>query len=99
MTHAGLSDDVITTHIRTHGVAQSLQIPDLIHLRNNQVSDFVITTLQHPPAPPAPAVPVVAAPAPVFVEVQPAPPPVYFHMHHHRRHRNPHVSWGFSFHD
>ena len=99
MTHAGLSDDVITTHIRTHGVAQSLQVPDLIHLRNNQVSDVVITTLQHPPLP---AAPVAVAQTPVIVEeyyVAPPPPPLHFRMHHHRHHGRPHMSWGVSFHD
>jgi hypothetical protein len=99
MSRAGLSENVIITHIQTHGVAQKLQVPDLIHLRNNQVSDVIITSYQNPPVPQA-AVP-VAAPAPVIVEQhyisRPPPPPLFFHMHHHPHRGRSHVGWGVTF--
>src|SRR6476469_7075927 len=49
MTQAGLSDDVIATHIRANGVAQPLQVNDLIGLRNMGVRDSVINAMQQTP--------------------------------------------------
>ena len=46
MTQAGLSDDVIATHIRAHGVAHPPQVNDLITLRNQGVSDNVLKAMQ-----------------------------------------------------
>jgi hypothetical protein len=51
MTRAGLSDDVIISHIRAHGVARPLEVNDLIALRNQGVSDAVIKALQTSPGP------------------------------------------------
>src|SRR5687767_11100244 len=51
MTRAGLSEDVIATHIRANGVAQVPQVNDLIYLRNQGVGDYVIKAMQQ--APPA----------------------------------------------
>ena len=48
MTEAGLSDDVITTHIRANGVTQPPQVSDLIQLRNAGVSDPVGPCSEHP---------------------------------------------------
>jgi outer membrane lipoprotein SlyB len=100
MTQAGLSDDVIVTHIRAHGVAQSPQVDDLITLRNARVSDSVINAMQEPPPSVAP---VEYRTAPVIVEEHYVyPPPRWYyrhHHHHHRRHRQPGVAWGFEFHD
>jgi hypothetical protein len=107
MTQAGLSDDVITTHIRASGVAQPLAVGDLIHLRNMGVRDAVINAMQQTPprgAPAAlayPAYPAYPAGGPVVVEHHyPAWGPVWYgppraHFHHHHRPRG-HVSWGFS---
>ena len=51
MTRAGLSEDVIATHIRANGVAQLPQVNDLIYLRNQGVGDYVIKTMQQAPPP------------------------------------------------
>jgi hypothetical protein len=53
MTQAGLSEDVIATHIRAHGVAHPPAVNDLIVLRNQGVSDRVIQALQQTPPPAA----------------------------------------------
>jgi hypothetical protein len=108
MTQAGLSDDVITTHIRASGVAQPLAVGDLIQLRNMGVRDTVINAMQQ--TPPRGGQPVSAYPAyPVGREVivQPVypawygPPPYWygpprpaFYYHQHRP--RGHVSWGVS---
>lgn len=113
MTQAGLSEEVIATHVRANGVAQSPGVNDLIFLRNNGVSDRVIQALQQTPppniAPPAYSGPVAyAVPPPREVIVEQyygppwyrCPPPSYHyhHRHHGHRHRSPPgVSWGFSF--
>jgi len=110
MTQAGLSEDVIATHVRASGVAQPPGVSDLIFLRNNGVSDRVIQALQQTPppnvAPAGYAAPVAyAAPPPRGVVVEHyygrpwyACPPPHYHYHHRHRHRHPPgVSWGFSF--
>ena len=53
MSQAGLSDNVITTHIRANGVASPPSVPDLITLQNAGVSDFVIEAMQQTPPPTA----------------------------------------------
>lgn len=106
MTRAGLSPDVISTHIRANGVAQVPQVNDLIHLRNNGVGDYVIQTMQQAPPPPG-ATAVYGPPLSqrqVVVEHHygpwyPPPPAPCFHYHHRHGHgRRGHVGWGFSFH-
>jgi hypothetical protein len=108
MTQAGLSEDVIATHIRAHGVARPPAVNDLIILRNQGVSDRVIQALQQTPPPTAAAVPVsyaVGPPRAVLVEPYYCPPPPpHFYFHHGHRHRHHHhhgsgVRWGFSFSD
>jgi hypothetical protein len=102
MTQAGLSDDVIVTHVRANGVAQPLAVNDLIGLRNMGVRDSVINAMQQTPprnAQVAPAYAVYPPPAPgVIVQHHYAPwcpPPAPFvHYHHHPRRGK--VSWGFS---
>jgi Outer membrane lipoprotein len=108
MTQAGLSEDVISTHIRAHGVARSPSVNDLIVLRNQGVSDRVIQALQRTPPPAAaqavyaPAGYVVGPPRGVIVENYYEPwyrcPPPYAHFHYYDRHwHRPGPSWGFSF--
>ncbi len=112
MSRAGLSEDVIATHVRTNGVTQTLQVNDLIYLRNQGVPDSVLQAMQQAPTAQArynaaytAAVPPPPATAPVVVEhVYPAyaPPPPYFYYrgcypHYHHYHRPNHVHWGFSF--
>lgn len=100
MTQAGLSDEVITAHIRANGVARPPQVNDLINLRNQGVSDHVITALQTTRAPVA-VVRGPAPPPPVIVEevhydpwwCPPGPP-----WRYHPMHRRAGVSWGFHFH-
>jgi hypothetical protein len=109
MTQAGLSEDVISTHIRAHGVAQPPTAGDLINLRNQGVSDRVLQALQQTPSPVTPvsyAVPqreVVVEQyygpgyyGPGYYAPAYCPPPAYLHYHHHR-HRRHGPSWGFSF--
>lgn len=103
MTRAGLSDDVIVTHIRARGVAQAPNANDLITLRNAGVSDPVIRAMQEAPSPTA-SPPVVYAPRPrpvIVEEYYYAPPPPRWVRHHHHHHPpvcDPHFEWGFSFH-
>jgi len=104
MTRAGLSEDVIATHIRANGVAQVPQVNDLIYLRNQGVGDFVIKALQQAP-PPGGAV-AYGPPLPreqVIVEhhyggpwCAPAPAP-FFHYHGHGHRHRGRTHWGFSF--
>ena len=104
MTQAGLSDDVIATHIRANGVAQPLAVNDLIGLRNMGVRDSVINAMQQTPprvGQPAAFYPAYGPPPGVIVEHYygpwgPPPPAFYFH-HHHRRPRPSGVSWGVAF--
>lgn len=112
MTAAGLGDDVIMTHIRTHGVAAPLTAADLITLKSRGVSDRVMQAMQQqgPPTlsgPPAvvggPAV--IGAPAVIVQEPCYGPPPVvfhhapYYHRRHHHHHPRPGFHWGVAFHD
>ena len=105
MTQAGLSEDIIRTHIESQGVARPLQVGDLIALRNAGVSDGVIQAMQRTPVPrqsdPSPT----PNPRPVFVEEHhyfgpPCPP--YGPYGRHRFHRYWHaprrqgVSWGVT---
>jgi hypothetical protein len=101
MTQAGLSDDVISTHIRANGMAQPLGVNDLINLRNVGVRDSVINTMQQ--TPPRLATAATAYPAyparEVVVEHHYGypPPPVIIHRPYCPPHRG-HVGWGFSIH-
>ena len=104
MTQAGLSDDVIATHIRANGVAQPLAVNDLIGLRNMGVRDSVINAMQQAPprvgqaaavypAYPQPGREVIVQP--VYAPWYPPPPPPVVYFNHHRPRSR--VSWGFSF--
>jgi len=102
MAQAGVDDEIIVNHIKSHGVNRSLQTEDLILLKSNGVSPRVITTMQTPPT--RPVVVQQAAPRPVIVEEHyyhdpwhSPRPRVRFRHRHHRRHRDPRVSWGVTF--
>jgi hypothetical protein len=112
MTQAGLSEDVIATHIRSHGVARPPGVNDLIGLRNQGVSDRVIQALQQAPPPAgagpayAPAGYVVAPPPGVIVEHYYGPgyrgpwyhcPPPHPHFHYGYRHRPHHHGASWGF--
>jgi hypothetical protein len=101
MTQAGLSEDLIATHIAANGVQQRLQAADLIALKNYGVSDRVINSMQTAPIPgaaqpvvaqPVYAQPVYAQPAPIIVE-QYYGPPVYYGPPHYHHHHRPRAGW------
>ena len=101
MSQAGLSDDVIATHLRANGVASPPSVNDLITLRNTGVSDVVIQAMQQ--TPPATTqvsgLPVIGHAGPVIIEEHHyvAPP---FPLHGHHLHHPPvrhGVHWGVSF--
>jgi hypothetical protein len=93
MSQSRLSDSVIITQIRTNGVAQQLQAPDLVALSNAGVSDNVIQAMQS--APLATAVVAPVAPVPVYQDrviveeryvVPNYPPPVWYHGYYYHPH-------------
>lgn len=95
MSRSGLGDAVIINQINQRGVQRTLQVPDIISLHQQGVSEAVITAMQQAPTgaqrvarAPSP----VVRPSPVIVEehyVVPhyAPPRIYYHRpparHHH----------------
>lgn len=111
MTQAGLSEELITTHIASNGVQQRLQAGDLIALKNQGVSDRVINAMQTAPlaggvqpagavvAQPVYAQPVYAAPAPVIVAEHYYGPPVWIpppRRHWHHHHHHHRPHAGWS---
>lgn len=103
MTRAGLSEDVIATHVRTNGVTQTLQVNDLIYLRNQGVPDSVLQAMQQAPSAQtryqaAYTAAIPPPPTPVIVERVyggPAyyPPPYwggYYGPHHHGNYHSGH---------
>lgn len=92
MTQAGVTEDVIATHIQYHGMIRPLTTADIIRLQQSGVSPRVIQVAQQPPRVPV-AQPVAYGPPPVVVEeihyVPPPPPPCYYrprsHIHIHGR--------------
>jgi len=105
MSQAGLGDDVIIQHVRTHGVTQLPTAQDLIVLKQQGVSDPVMRALQQAgdaraaaAAPPPSTVYVdeyyLARPYPLVVYPRPCPP---WHGPHRFVHRQgPRVSWGIT---
>lgn len=107
MTDAGLSDQIISRHIREHGYSGRLSASDLISLRRQGVSEGVIETLQMSASEsvrPAQAVN-VAAPSPrVIVEERyhAIPVPLGPRPWHYRRacppaYDPPGWHWGIAF--
>lgn len=106
MVQNGVSEEVIATHIRSNGVQQRIHPGDLITLRNQGVSDYLINTMQTAHVggamvqQPVYGTPVYAPQGVIVHEI--AGPPVFYA---HRRHWHPHycappprvgVSVGFS---
>ncbi len=79
LTQNQISDPVIISAIRNHGVQRPLEIADIVYLSQNGVSDQVIQAMQAagsgPYAGPGPAV--VTRPVPVAVPTYVGPPVVY----------------------
>ena len=92
MSQAGLSEDVIITHIRGRGMARALTANDCIVLKQQGVSDRVINYMQTIPQPST----TVVRPAPVVVHEYVYPryyhAPYFHHYHHHPRHHRSHSS-------
>jgi hypothetical protein len=105
MVQNGVSEEVIATHIRTNGVQQRVQPGDLITLRNQGVSDYLINAMQtaHVGGAAVAQQPVYGGPyyPAQGVIVQEVPGPVFYT---HRRHWHPHycappprVGWSVGF--
>ena len=104
MSEAGLSDQIISRHIRNEGFAGQLDAADLISLRRQGVSDSVIADLQQlgsqPPVRVARAERIV--PSPVFVEERyhSVPVPVFGPRYHRGPvclpHHRPDFHWGIA---
>lgn len=99
MVQSGVGEEVIATHIRTNGVQQRIQAGDVITLRNQGVSDYLINTMQTASG----VAPVAVAPQPVYAQPtyvveQHYGPPVFVapRRHWHRPYCPP--APGFSFH-
>lgn len=90
MTQAGVSPDLIASHVRANGVARQLTSQDVILLHNSGVAPPVIQAMQHPPMAQQP----VAAGAPVIVEERVYPAPVYAYPAYYPA---PSVGWGVSY--
>jgi hypothetical protein len=78
MTRAGVDEELIANHVRTHGVVAPLQSQDLITLQQQNVSKRVIAVMQEPPI--QQAQPMMVQPAmaqPVYVEPYPYGPPYW----------------------
>ena len=97
MSRAGVDENLISNHVRAHGMAAPLSANDLILLQQQNVSPRVIATMQQPPVPQA--APVAVYPAPVYA----GPGPVYVEEVYYgpgwrpcRPHHHPGVSWGVS---
>jgi hypothetical protein len=86
MAQAGLGDDVIITHLQTHGIIAPPSAHDLIRLKNSGVSDPVLHAMQTLTVPAGPPpVPVAAPPVVVERHVYGAPWPPPWHPHPRQR--------------
>lgn len=88
MTRAGVDEELIFNHVRTHGVAAPLQAQDVIVLQQQGVSKRVIAIMQEPPPVQAQPMVIQQAPPPMYVEEYPYPyaraywgPPCYYRRH------------------
>lgn len=102
MSQSGLSDDVISRHIRRQGFQRPLDTADLIALRQQGVSDRVISALQEATSVSAPSEVHVAAPVPIYVEERlhgvPCPPyPRWRYRAGVPCPPGPRFHWGFSY--
>jgi len=93
MTHAGVSERVMATHVKNNGVARPLGAEDLKYLTSQGVPEGVIQAMQSPPPPRRAAVPS----RPVIIEEHHYGPPPIYYRHYRRHHRRPRTTWGFSF--
>jgi hypothetical protein len=95
MTRAGVSEEVIVTHVQNHGMAAPLRAGDLIVLQQQKVSPRVVQIMQ------APAPAAYAAPGPMIIqEPYMVPPPYYWgpppYPYYYRPYPRRGVGWGVS---
>lgn len=106
MVQNGVSEEVVATHIRTNGVQQRIQPGDLITLRNQGVSDYLINVMQTARVggavvaqTPVYGPPVYPAQGVIVQEV--AGPPVFYggprYWHPHYCAPPPRVGWSVGF--
>ena len=88
MTHAGLGDSVIMNHIQTNGMAHHVSASDLIILKQQGVSDHVLSAMQSMTQP-RPVV--VSQPRPVVVREHyyTHPSPAWWHHRSYHYHHRP----------
>jgi hypothetical protein len=106
MTRSGISESVIINQINQRGVIAKLQVPDIISLHQQGVSENVITAMQRAPSGPASVSPVVeryevVRPVPVspviveehYLVPHYAPPHRYYYRRpaYHRHHHGVHI--------
>jgi hypothetical protein len=101
MSRSGLGDQVIINQLNQRGVKQTLQVPDIIALHEQGVSETVITAMQQASTPAqrvarASQTPQrIVAPAPVIVEEHHVLPHYAPPRYYHRRPTNHHHHHGF----
>ncbi len=97
MSRSGLSDSLIINQINARGVTHRLEVPDIISLHQQGVSEVVISAMQQASVGPRATYVAPVQPAPVIVEeryrvvptyvvpqpVYYGPPPAYYHHRHH----------------
>jgi hypothetical protein len=93
MTHAGVNEELIISHVRCHGMVRPLQTSDLIVLQQQGVSVRVIQTMQEPPHM---VQPMMIQPAPPPVVVDPYWGPRYYYPPPPGYYYRPGVSWGVT---
>ena len=102
MSQAGVGEELIVTHVRANGVAQTLTPSDLIALNQAGVSNQVIAAMQQPPrVARAPAPPVIIEEHHYGYPVHPwhARPHYRHHNRHGRHHRPPNWNFGINWHN
>jgi hypothetical protein len=99
MTKAGVDEELIANHIRTHGLAAPLQAQDIITLQQQGVSKRVIAAMQEPPIQqPQPVMIQQGYPQPVIIEDYHYGHPYWGPPCYYRPYRpNPGVHWGMTF--
>lgn len=104
MVRSGVNEELIVTHVRSHGMAAPLQSNDLIMLQQQGVPVSVIKAMQESPPQVVQAIatqPVYVTPAPPPVVVAPYPYDPWWRPHYRCWGPPPprgHVSWGVSIH-
>jgi Glycine zipper len=101
MSRAGVTEDVIITHIRTHGCVRQLQASDIIMLQQQGVSPAVIKAMQELPGQPQQTVVVQQAPPPPVIIREYRDPywygPYYGPHYYHGYYGRPSIGVGMTF--